>query len=154
MNSGPRTFNLKHWNLDRRVDRRGALAAELAELVRGRAEGLDPSDRAVLEAVLIAGQSVAEVSKIAGVPTRRMHRRVARLLARLATPAYGYVLARRAGWPPKRRRVAEACVLRGLSQRAAAAELGLTLYVVRYHTQRIAAQVESLGEVGRDRGVA
>lgn len=45
-------------------------------------------------------------------------------------------------WPRMRRRVADLCVIRGLSQRAAAAELGASVHVVRRHLDAVTALVE------------
>jgi DNA-directed RNA polymerase specialized sigma24 family protein len=118
---------------------RGEARDRLQDLVRARAGELDAPDRSLVEAVVMGGQRVSELAPLAGCSARVLRRRLKGALARLSSPEFGYVLRHRCEWPHTRRRVAEACVLRGLSQRAAAGELRISLYTVRYHQGAVLA---------------
>ncbi len=76
---------------------------------------------------------------------RSLRRRVRALTTRLADPRFIFVLRHQRDWPPKRRAVARACIILGLSQRAAAHELRLTLHDVRqeFHTIQALYQVKA-----------
>jgi DNA-directed RNA polymerase specialized sigma24 family protein len=127
-------------------DLRGELRERMAALVRERAPLLAACDRAVLEALVLGGQPVGDVANLLGQPRRRLHRRIHRLLARITSPTFQYVAAHRDEWLPTRRRVAEACFLRGLSQRQASHELQLSLHVVRGHYFAVLAMTEASGD--------
>ncbi|MCE7975327.1 MAG: hypothetical protein DYG92_13550 [Leptolyngbya sp. PLA1] len=118
---------------------RGEARDRLHDLVRNRAGELSAPDRSLVEAVVLSGRRVSELAPLAGCTARVLRRRLKGVLARISSPEFGYVLRHRSEWPLTRRRVAEACVLRGLSQRAAASELRLSLYVVRLHEGAVLA---------------
>ncbi len=118
---------------------RGEARDRLHDLVRARAGDLSAPDRALVEAVVLGGQRVSELAPLAGCSPRVLRRKLKGALARLSSPEFGFVIRHRSQWPHTRRRVAEACVLRGLSQRAAASELRLSLYTVRFHQSAVLA---------------
>jgi hypothetical protein len=122
-------------DLDRGVSTGSRLAAADAvrQTIESRGGYLAPQDRAILEAVFVRHDRIADVSRVSGIPPRRLRRHVRGLLDRLTSRRFAYITARLSRWTPTRRRVAEACFLRGLSQRRAARDLGLTLHVVRLH---------------------
>lgn len=102
------------------------------------AEHLDPADRALVVSVFERGLSAAELARATGRDPRHVRRRLKRLIARMASRPFQFVLRHRANWSLNQRRVAEAVVLRGRTQREAAAELGLTLHQVRTYLHAIA----------------
>lgn len=125
-------------------DLRRAVRREQIQLLLDRAElaELPANERALLHAAFVDGHSAIEIAALArsasGAPVggevvtaRSVRRRIRRLVERVMSPRFLYVVRHQGAWPQNRRRVAEACVLRGLSLRDAAAELGLSLHVVR-----------------------
>jgi hypothetical protein len=68
-----------------------------------------------------------------------MQRRFSRVLRRLRSESFAFVIRNAARWPPLRRSVAQAVLLRGMTQREAAGHLGLTVHAVRKELDRIAA---------------
>jgi predicted ArsR family transcriptional regulator len=110
---------------------RGKLAAA--------SEWLPPEDRALMQAFLQDGKSADELAKLIGVTGRTVRRRVERLARRVSSPRFVFVGARLSQMTPMRRRIAEACILRGMSIRAAAARLKLSTHAVRLHLAAIHA---------------
>lgn len=126
--------------------RRRVLDAQGDALLR-RAHVLDPDDRALLEALLREGESPLGAAKSRGVSTRTVRRRLRRLINRMASERFLFVLAQHLSWPLGRRRVGEACVLRGRSMRAAARELGLSVHAVRRHLAVVSAMYQAATEM-------
>lgn len=86
---------------------------------------------------------------------RTLRRRVRQIAARVLSPIFVFVVAhldpsdpgerRRLGlpcWSPTRRKIAQACVVRGLSFREAASELRVSLHTVRREMQSVRALFE------------
>jgi len=115
---------------------------DLARRIAHMAEWLPQADRALLRAVYDSGQPVADLARIAGQHPRSLRRRVRRLTARVLSSRYLFVVSHMADWPATRRKVARACVIQGLSMRAAARQLGLSLHTVRMHHAAIRALAE------------
>lgn len=135
---------------------RGALALsdlrrhrrrEVVELVIERSRRLPEDERALVEAVLAEGRSVAEVARLRGESARATRRRVHRIVARALSPLFAFVSQHLDAWPSRRRRVAEITVIRGLSLRAAAEELGETVWAVRREREKIQDQLEGARSV-------
>lgn len=129
-----------------------------AELLVERSAWLPPIDRALVEAVFGEGLSVAAyvrrsvdrgtpVVPAAGDPDavgaeslcRSARRRLQRIVQRLTSDRFAFVVARRNTWSATRRRVAMACGVHGLSLREAARHLGVSLHTVRRHMQAVDA---------------
>ncbi|USN99697.1 MAG: hypothetical protein H6810_03290 [Phycisphaeraceae bacterium] len=70
---------------------------------------------------------------------RTERRRLRRLVTRVLSPRFAFVIASRRAWAPTRRRVAMACVVQGLSMREAGAALGLSLHSVRRQMDAVEA---------------
>jgi len=104
---------------------------ELAEVVKAFGPVMRAEDHALLDAVIVRGQSVKMVARLLDAPEYRVRRRLAGLLRIVTSFEFEYVLRRRSEWTPRRRCVGDACFLRGLSIRAAASVLDLTLDQVR-----------------------
>lgn len=126
--------------------RRRVLDAQADALLR-RAHVLDPDDRALLEALLREGESFLGAARSRGVCTRTVRRRMRRLINRMASERFLFVLAQHLSWPLGRRRVGEACVLRGRSMRAAARELSLSVHAVRRHLAVVSAMCLAAAEL-------
>lgn len=130
-------------------DLRRRRQTELSDLVRDRAAGLDPRDRDLLTSVYVRGVRLSEAARLASRPAKALSRRLRRLLARIATPEYAYVMAHREAWPASRRRVATAVFVEGRGLRDAARILGLSLHLVRRHAAAVRDLVEAARAGGR-----
>lgn len=108
-----------------------------ADRLLALAEALPAPDRAILRAIYADNRSAAEVAAIVGTDPRRVRAHVRTLTRRILTPLFAFVVAHSAAWPETRRRVADACVIRGQSQRDAAIALKTSLHAVRRHCQAI-----------------
>jgi DNA-directed RNA polymerase specialized sigma24 family protein len=139
------------------------LAPALIETVVRRAAWLAPTDGAVLLSVYEQGLPVAEAARRLGTDEKALTRRIRRLIERVMAPRF--VLAARVlrpdpdlrrllpepdplAWPPTRRRVADAVVIRGLTMRHAAAELRTSLHSVRRHMDAIHAMANAMPQKG------
>ena len=109
----------------------------IAEKVVMRAEFLDSTDRALLEAVFDKGITAAEIARTIGERPANMRRRVRKLVERLGSNPYQFVMRQLENWPPCQRRVGESVFLKGLSHREASQQLGMSLHKVRLEVERI-----------------
>lgn len=141
--------------------RRSVTGREAAQVCIDRARHLQPHDRAALLAVYRDGMTVKDLAALQAdneLGRRALRRRLKRTSARILTPKFGFVTSflepadqherRRLGlpcWSPKRRAVAEQCVVRGLSMREASLALGTTLHSVRHEMSTINAVFEARG---------
>jgi hypothetical protein len=116
-------------------DRPAAIRGEIDRVLR-LADHLDPADRALVRSIYDRGMSAGELARAIGRTPRAVNRRLERLVRRVSTPEYRFILRERRSWPATRRRVAELVFLRGGTQRAAA---------------ELASIVERLIEQGFDR---
>jgi DNA-binding NarL/FixJ family response regulator len=132
------------------VDLRRGVQRETAERLARLAVHLAAPDRLLVEAVLKEGRRLPEVVEMLTPPTavgaeavararRQIRRRFHQLIARMRTEEFWLVAEQKDRWPTLQRRVAIACVLHGLTQREAAARLGLSLHTVRCHHQAVLA---------------
>lgn len=118
-------------DVDGATDLRRRRTRELAEIVVDHAQELMPDDRAVLCAIYRDGMTARDVADLRREPARRLRGRVRRLVARVLSDRFLFVLRYRNEWPQTRRRVAKACVLEGRSMRDGAKHLHMTLHAVR-----------------------
>jgi DNA-directed RNA polymerase specialized sigma24 family protein len=123
-------------------DPRRARKREIAEAVVARSEWLPQDEQALVRAVFRNGQSAAQVARLMGVEPRRVRRRVHRIVKRVMAPTFVLVVQQREQWSGTRRRVAEACFVRGLSIREASIELGVSLHTVRIHCGAVRHMLE------------
>ena len=121
----------------RRRRRRSDIDALLA-----MAAHLPPEDAALVRAVFGQGMRASELAAVRHESARAVRRRVRSVAKRALSPRFRVVVRDRGAWGPTRRRVADACVLQGMSMRAAAASQRLTLHSVRRHLDAINALVE------------
>ena len=117
---------------------------DLADTLVSRAQHLLPEDRALISAVYQDNLTAIQVAELTSVPARTVRRRIKALVERLLSPRFEFVARSRQRWSPTRRRVAEACALRGMTLRAAAEDLNVSLHTVRRHMDAVAAQQEAL----------
>lgn len=129
----------------RKLHRRLAPRLHAEELVRA-ARHLSQRDRALVAAVYERGLALKAVAIINNTQVSRLHRRLVRIVERLRSPLFRMVLREHARWPPDRRAIAEAIVLRGEPQREIADMLGVSLHEVRMEL----AHLKALAGVSRE----
>lgn len=135
------------------------------ERVHGLLEGsrlLSPQDQWLLGQHLGSGRSMASIARELGCSADLVRARVRRLIVRVESEVYGFVLeraeAQMSGWDAEVRAIARACIGRGMSMRGAARELGVGVHVVRarmleVHAMLAAARKEARGEARKHGGV-
>jgi hypothetical protein len=96
-----------------------------------RARVLSQVDRALIATIYLKHQSVAAVAQLQGTPVRTLRRHLYRIIRRVHTPEFIFVMRRRAQWPAQQRRVATAIFLQGLTMHQAVRELQLPYFTVR-----------------------
>lgn len=127
------------------LDLRRKRHRDLAQQLVDRASALDPADRLLVEAHFRDGVPIRELAIVTGHAARSLRRRIRRLAERLRSDRFLFVARHMHQWPAPRRRVAAACVLRGMTQRQTAQQLGLTCHAVRRHLDAIEALHEQAG---------
>lgn len=110
------------------------------------ARHLAAGDRALIEGVYLRGMSAAELARAAGKEPGTVRKRLARVVRRMSSPIFRFVVRHKSQWPPERAAIADAVILRGLSQRTAAMTLGLGVHRVRRELDGIRALLEAAGE--------
>lgn len=125
------------------ADFRRATPQLVAELLLRRADLLAPDDAAILDACFNRGLNVAQVARLRDVPVTTMRRRLRRLIFRVVSPFFDFVLRTSDHWPLTRRRVARAVVLEGRSLREAADALDLPVHAVRHHADAVRAAFDA-----------
>jgi len=116
---------------DNAVDLRRRRSRELGETIVDHARWSLPDDRAVLHAIYRDGLTAHQVALLRHEPPRRVRSRVRRLVQRLLSDQFLFVLRMRDAWPSLRRKVAGACILQGRSMRETADHLHISLHTVR-----------------------
>ena len=119
-----------------------ALPQASIDVILQHSKHLAPPDRVLIEGVYLRGLSAAELSRALGREPTVVRRRLARIIRRMSTPLFKYVARNSRTWAMERAAIAEAVVLRGLSQRAAATMLGVGIHRVRREIDRISALVD------------
>jgi DNA-directed RNA polymerase specialized sigma24 family protein len=125
------------------ADFRRQTPRHIAELLLVRADLLAPDDAAILDACFNRGLNVAQVARIREVPVTTLRRRLRRLIFRVVSPYFEFVLRTSDHWPLTRRRVARAVVLEGRSLREAADALDLPIHAVRLHANAVRAAFDA-----------
>lgn len=129
------------------LDLRRTAHRDYAEHVVARAQALPREERAILESVFGDGLTIARLAALRGVSPRPLRRKIRLLLGRVLSDRFAFVLRESPAWPDRRRRIATAVYVHGLSMRDAAEGLGTTLHTVRTELQKI----DALHESGADR---
>lgn len=115
---------------------------EQARMLVELAEHLHPADRAVIYSIYDRGLSAAELARASNLQPAVMRRRVRRLVRRITSPLYRYVLRNSEIWPKRRWLVAREIFLRGSGQRETAAALGMSVHEVRQHAHFVQSAFE------------
>lgn len=124
---------------DLRRKRSREITSELLE----RSHWLAPEDRALMLAVLRDNLTAAEVAQARAERPRIVRRRIRQLIKHMSSPLFHFAATNAPRWPDLRRAIATTIVLRGRSNREAAAELGLSLHTVRNEMHVIQALAET-----------
>jgi DNA-directed RNA polymerase specialized sigma24 family protein len=122
---------------DEPLHRRGVI-----ERLLDRANYLTSSDRTLLRGIYDRGMDASEVARVMGRRPRGVRQRVQRLVEHLNSPDFTFILRAGRRWPKTRRRVGELVFLQGLTQREAAARLGISLHHLRREIERIRALID------------
>lgn len=126
------------------LDLRRSLHREHAEVIIARAACLPPQDRALVESVYDEGMTVARLAGLRNECPRALRRRLRRVIARVLSPRFAFVMRERDAWPATRRKVATSVVLHGVSMRRAATLLKCSFHTIRKEMQKVDAIFESV----------
>jgi DNA-directed RNA polymerase specialized sigma24 family protein len=110
---------------------------DAAERILDLADHLAAPDRALLRGIYDRGMTAADLARVLGRRPRGVRRRVQRLVQRIGSPRFMFIVRNRRRWPKVRRSIAEMVFLQGRSQRDAAETLGLGVHRVRREVDRI-----------------
>lgn len=116
----------------------------LAQALARFGEHLSDSDRALIRAYFDEGRSASEIARLARSTPKTVLRRIDRIAARISSPGFVFVLNHRKAFVATRARIATACIIHGLSMRAAARQLRLSVYLVRTHLQAVQGMIDRL----------
>jgi hypothetical protein len=108
-----------------------------AEQIAERAQFLPRHERCLITAFYEQGRNIAELAALSGQSPRSLRREIRRVLARLTSPEFAFVVVNLDRWPSTMRRVAQSCVLDGVPVRRASQTLRLSLHTVRKHRETI-----------------
>jgi hypothetical protein len=117
--------------VDASVDLRRKRTRDMAEIIADNAQWTLPDDRALLRAVYRDGMTAQRIAQLRSQSPRTVRARVRRLVARVSSDRFRFVVRQREKWPGHRRSIATACVLQGMSMRDAASFLHLSFHQVR-----------------------
>ncbi len=109
------------------------------ERILQRAEHLHESDRLVIEQVYARGMSITALARLTRTSPRKLQRRMVKLIRRLDSPIFLYVVRNRYHLPDETRRIAELAICRGQSMRRIATVTGMSLHHVRQQLQSLYA---------------
>jgi DNA-directed RNA polymerase specialized sigma24 family protein len=116
---------------------------EWGEQLLEHADELDRHDRALLRGVYQLGMTITELADVVGRQPRTVRHRVLRLVRRILSPEFQYVLRHRRSWPASRRAIAERVILQGRTQREVAEEFSVSVHRVRQVCDRIRHAIEA-----------
>jgi hypothetical protein len=126
------SFKPPHPSLSRAaVDRRCDIDPVSAQTLVNRAEWLQDDERDLIREVYGRGRSVHELARIMRVPSRPLGKRISRIVRRLVSRPYVFVLMHHHVWSAQMRDVAITCIVQGRPLREAAPRLNLSYHTVR-----------------------
>lgn len=114
------------------------------EILQGRSALLAPEDQALIEAVLIKGQSAVSLGKLLNVPAKTVRKRVHKLSRRLSSRAFLDAARALSYLAPSDARIARLRFCQGKSLGQIAKSQGITLYKLRRMLDRISAEIQSI----------
>ena len=145
------------------VDLRRTMCRAEADRILDRASHLRAEDHELLRAVIESGQSLGSMAALTGEPISRVRRRVHRLLERINSPLFAFVVTRAESMAPLQRRVAMACIVEGRTIREVAGTLEISFHRARTLLlttrleceafQRVRRGVRATGNAGSVAGV-
>ena len=101
------------------------------DLLSARLGEIPIEEQALVRALYLDGKPSPEVASLSGSEARSVRRRARRIAGRMLSDEFVFVLRTRNLWPAKRRRLANAIVVRGLSIKQAAKKLRISYYEAR-----------------------
>lgn len=142
--AAPRPSTKRWHDLDaaNAADLRRKHARDTVDQLIDRATLLDPTERALIEAIYRDGKPVVELAPLLAADPRVLRRRIRRIVRRAMSHEFAIVAQHRDRWPATRKRVATLCVLQGLSLREAASHLGISLHAVRRQHAAVQALID------------
>jgi len=102
---------------------------------------LAPEERVLIDQIYREGLSIANVARLRGRPASTVRTQVQGLIRRIHSPAFWYVVSHGDLLPKPTRTVGQMVICQGMSQRAAAIRMRMSLHAVRKHVQTIQALV-------------
>ena len=117
---------------------------DLADQIVLRAEHLPAEERALVRSIYADGRTIDDVAALLQADPRQVRRRVRRLVRRVLSDRYIFVVRHRDSWPCMRRRLATACIIHGHSLKHAAVEVGTSFYNTRKHLDAVHALLDSI----------
>lgn len=118
-----------------------------AEQIAGRARFLPRAERALILAVYEQGRTISDLAALCGRSPRSLRRELRRILRRITSPEYAFVVVHRDNWSATMRRVAQSCIIDGVPVRRASQSLSLSLHTVRKHRDIIRLLSEGASSV-------
>lgn len=100
---------------------------------------LEADEAALVRAIFDQGVTLADAARLAGTSTRTTSARLRRIVRRITSPKFLYVLRHRATWPAARARVGMVCIVNGRSAREAARRLSISMHQARRELALIGA---------------
>ena len=138
MNIDPRT----HGHLTQRPTPATSKRDLVLWAITQHGKALDGRDEVLLRAVVIDGATFEAAAKLVGLSASGTRRRALKLMRRLSAFDFRYVAHHRAAWPPRDAAVAACCIIRGMSIRQAATELGISATITRRIRERVLTRIE------------
>ena len=120
---------------------RAGLTSRLLHL----ADHLPEADRALLQAVYDRGMQPCDFARAVRQRPRAIQYRIRRIITRIGSPMFQFVVGQQMVWNEPRRSIAELAILRGVSQREVARRLGVSVHRVRQEVSLVRAQCEMQG---------
>ncbi len=121
---------------------------EHAERLLQRAAFLSDDDRLLIEQVYDRGVSICDLARLTHTQPRRLRRRVVKLIQRLDSPLFLFVIRNDNDLPRDTRLVAKLAICNGYSMRRVAHLTGRSLHFVRQQLQCITTMARPPGTPG------
>ena len=124
------------------------------EILQGRSALLLPVDQALIEAVLIKGQSAVSLGRLMEVPPSRVRKKVHNLTKRLSSRKFLDAARALCYLSPADARIARKKYCQGLANREICTQEGISLYKLRRHLDRISAEIAAIKRFTKKRAVS
>lgn len=121
-----------------------------AQVVMGRASFLAPSDRDLVEAVLVRGQRVSAIARMTGVRPRMVRQRLSRLLRLITSREFLDAVGALAYLGQEDAALARLHFCQGLTQMELCRHLKCARHTLRRRLDRLAVRIAVMGRWRRD----